>query len=883
MNRHQLSHHRNLDQRLPFLAWFVLLWAVLGLSIADAGTAVAETNVPSSTDSSAVSVSHWPFDDGTGTTATNTVNPALNGALYGGASWSTDVATLLTANPYAIELDGSTGFVEIPDDAAIDFATNEDFSIAFWTKPAATQNPTGSNSDNSIIEKWSDSGEGYPYVVRYINQLDTTDAGKILVGRYDTNVGSALLSTVTVDDGNYHHVAMVRGGGTSGTLSLYIDGVLQGSIPDGMSLATTNSDPLFVGKRGNNINFYSGLVDDLRIYDSALTGNEVAYLGAGCADIGTAVATETELNEAITCFNNLTVAGTYTINLTADIFLTASTTAISNTVPGVELTIEGDGHTVDGQDQLGVRPFEVAANSTVTLNQITIRGGNIDDRNVDDRGGGLINAGTTTVRNSTITGNHAYIGGGIENSGTMTIADSAFHGNSAAGVGAGIANLGTMTVINSTFSDNLAQIGGGGIYNGSDITITNSTLSGNGGLGFGGGILTEGGTVNLNNSVIANSLPGGDCRINGPYIVNAQYSLIENTGVDACNLSNGIDGNIVGQDPNLGGLQDNGGPTLTHALLPGSQAINAGSNALAVDGNALPLLYDQRGAGFPRVLGPVDMGAIEYSCTGISWSANDEATLNNAITCFNTVNLAGSYTVDLTADIVLSSSTTRIDNPTSGAELLIRGNGNAVDGQDQAGVRPFEVAADTVVTLDEITIRGGNVAAAGEGGAIRNEGFLTVQSSTLSGNRANAGGGIWNNRSLAVIDTTISGNVAYNGDGGGIWNDAREGEITVTNSTISGNHASFAGGIGNFGQVTVTNSTIADNRAIVGGGTLNSWILTVNNTIIANNIDDLGESDCEPDRGSGTVNAAFSLIEANFCDLSGGIGNITGQDPNLGP
>ena len=80
---------------------------------------------------------------------------------------------------------------------------------------------------------------------------------------------------------------------------------------------------------------------------------------------------------------------------------------------------------------------------------------------------------------------------------------------------------------------------------------------------------------------------------------------------------NGNVGNLTGTeanplDPQLGELADNSGPTLTHALLPGSPAINAGDNALAVDADGNPLAFDQRGADFDRVFGgTVDMGAFE--------------------------------------------------------------------------------------------------------------------------------------------------------------------------------------------------------------------------------------------------------------------------------
>ncbi len=100
----------------------------------------------------------------------------------------------------------------------------------------------------------------------------------------------------------------------------------------------------------------------------------------------TTVGTETELNTAITAFNAVATSPcVFTIQLTADISLTASTTTINNATSGVSLVIEGDGFAVDGQDTAGVRPFQIAANTTVTMNRLTVTGGNVVGVNV---GGG---------------------------------------------------------------------------------------------------------------------------------------------------------------------------------------------------------------------------------------------------------------------------------------------------------------------------------------------------------------------------------------------------------------------------------------------------------------------------------------------------------------
>jgi hypothetical protein len=94
----------------------------------------------------------------------------------------------------------------------------------------------------------------------------------------------------------------------------------------------------------------------------------------------------------------------------------------------------------------------------------------------------------------------------------------------------------------------------------------------------------------------------------------SDFNLIGD-GTGMTGLTNGVNGNLVGSadmpiDPLLGPLQDNGGPTLTHALLAGSPAIDAGNNAYATD-------FDQRGPGFPRIVnGIIDIGAFEYQGDG---------------------------------------------------------------------------------------------------------------------------------------------------------------------------------------------------------------------------------------------------------------------------
>ena len=199
------------------------------------------------------------------------------------------------------------------------------------------------------------------------------------------------------------------------------------------------------------------------------------------------------------------------------------------------------------------------------------------------------------------------------------------------GNGGGIYNSGTLTISNSTISNNVTGDGGdgatgggnggngGGIYNSGTLTISNSTISnnvtGDGGVapssgkgGNGGGIYNVG-TSNVKSSIIANNTLGTRGNPGGPdffgTLTSYGYNLIENTSDYTINGDN--NGNITGVDPKLGLLAYNGGPTMTHALLSGSPAINKGS-CTDIGGNIVRT--DQRG--YNRKAGSCDIGAYEY-------------------------------------------------------------------------------------------------------------------------------------------------------------------------------------------------------------------------------------------------------------------------------
>src|SRR5262249_18005001 len=172
--------------------------------------------------------------------------------------------------------------------------------------------------------------------------------------------------------------------------------------------------------------------------------------------------------------------------------------------------------------------------------------------------------------------------------------------------GGGIYNefTGTLTVTSSTLSGNAAtsqdRAGqGGGIYNefSGALTVTSSTLSGNAATDQGGGIYSNG-TSAVTNSV--NTLIAGNSAPSSPDVAGPLTSQGHNLIGDGSGGSGYTSTDLVGTstnpiDPKLGPLQDNGGPTQTMALLPGSPAIDAGDNAFS------PGPFDPRGPRFARI------------------------------------------------------------------------------------------------------------------------------------------------------------------------------------------------------------------------------------------------------------------------------------------
>ena len=237
---------------------------------------------------------------------------------------------------------------------------------------------------------------------------------------------------------------------------------------------------------------------------------------------------------------------------------------------------------------------------------------------------GLVNYGAAQLVRTTVTRNRGLTGGGIYNAGTLEVRDSTVSDNEAFQAGGGIYNGGgTLTVVNSTISGNVADYGAGISNEAGTLRLLNATVV----LNDSAPLLGQppGGVVNRATAILANTVLAGNTSRNtfpdprqpvecgGAPFVSAGHNLVQAPG--GCSLVGDTATDVLEVDPLLGPLAANGGPTETHAPLPGSPTIDAGNPAAPGSGGDACPVDDQRGSPRPQA-SACDIGAVEAVVCG---------------------------------------------------------------------------------------------------------------------------------------------------------------------------------------------------------------------------------------------------------------------------
>jgi hypothetical protein len=530
------------------------------------------------------------------------------------------------------------------------------------------------------------------------------------------NLGTLTISGCTLTDNS----ATQRGGGiySSGTLTVsnctFTDNTASGSIYCGgggiyNDLATlTVSNSTFTNNSTTALaqSQAGGIFDAQTVSDCIFSGNSATFGGA-IADAGT-------LSNCTFSNNHASSSGGAVQGAEA-----ITTCTFSDNSSG------GDGGAVVGAATIVSSTF--VGNSAATA-------------------GGAVNAsGSLAISGSTFTDNRASTGGAVSSGGvisgsSLAINNSAFTGNTASGFGGAIFNgpdfsfdsIPLATASNCTFAGNTA-LDGGGIFNtDATLALSNSTFAGNSASEFGGAIFSGHGSspdstslVTANNCTLADNTAldgGGIFTADNPNAPGTVRTILANTIVADNHALNDFDifgtvaasfcliqdlsgilfasdsgNNITGRDPLLGSLGDYGGPTQTLPLLPGSPAIDSGSNALAVDpATNLPLTTDQREAGFDRIVnGTVDIGAFEFTPPAPSSSpvnitprvpTASEAPVTAGV--FR-VSRSGDLTGDLAVNLTIDPASTADSYTLSGGSVSVNGSNVTLvipDGQSYVDV-----------------------------------------------------------------------------------------------------------------------------------------------------------------------------------------------------
>ena len=683
---------------------------------------------------------------------------------------------------------------------------------------------------------------------------------------------------------------------------------------NGGSNVIANANGLTTDQRGEDRAQFGTV--DIGAFESGL--NERTLIVTTVQDVEDQTDGLISLREAIGLSNE--GSGAYTVIFDSGLFTVEATIDITSQLPTItrDLTIVGpsanlltiDALGVDGVlDGNGFRIFEVNDGDLNNSIDVSISGLTLTGGDTSDSGGAVDNFENLTLDGVAIVGNRASFGGGISN-----------------------ALSGALTITNSTIAGNTAGLDGGGIFNRNELTATNVTISGNSAVGDGSAIATAGdfseATVNLTHATLYDNIGSGIHfnSVNGSTLATFHNSIIDGSiigvGVNGTTLAGGYNlftsadpgiigtNNLFNETPLLGPLLDNGGSTLTHALQFGSPAINAGSNALAIDGAGNPLTTDQRGQARNQ-FGTVDIGAFETEFNevrslvvttnlDVEDAGDGLTTLREAIAYANFSNAGANFDGDadgdgLTADTITfdASIFTGGDNNvirlTQGELSII--DGLTIDGTSVGGVLVTGDASDDDVTVGGTHITNISASFSATAGASddllddnsrvlnfsADTGDLTLTNLTITGGRAQgnfeAGGGVFfsSDGTLTLNESTVSGNLAA-GSGGGVFaTEVHLSNSTVSENSITGDYSS-GGGISAV-EVSLINSTVSGNSTAgddsTGGGIdsrFGGFTVIGNVTLIDSTVSDNSNTG-DNSRGGGI--AAFGNVTLINSTVSG--------------
>ena len=614
------------------------------------------------------------------------------------------------------------------------------------------------------------------------------------------------------------------------------------------------------------------------------------------------IETFTDLQNAINLVDGI-------LTLDSDIAMTDDEAAgfVDGVAINKNIRIDGKGHTISAED-LG-RIFSIDEGFTVTLTNATLINGK------SDKGGAIYNDGSLTLSDVKLSDNAAdSYGGAVFNNGHLVVSDSVFDSNDivnrgSASVdygGAAIYNWydGVLTVSGSNFTNNIKNYKNGDRLVGAIATIGDATISDSyfvNNAGRWGGAISTAGYLLAGDDVNTLTVSGSTFKENGGlygagiFVAGSDFTVSDcvfdkntafgkgdmtpnnNNGaaIEVTDTNKAIAGTITGSKftnnkAQYGGAIDicEGNIKITDSEFVNNSAdVEGGAIDInTVNGNPEVLISDSKFINNSASYGGAIVNVKDLTVR------NTEFVNNNPDAIFNYVGFGGNLDLGIenftdlqnaiglvTGTLTLNQNVVMTDDEAANfvngvvinKNIRIDGKGHTIDARDLG--RIFSIGEGFTVTLTNATLINGK---SDKGGAIYNDGSLTLSDVKLSDNAADSyGGAVFNNGHLVVSDSVFDSNDIVNRGsasvdyGGAAIYNWKEGTLKVTNSNFTNNIKNYkngdnlVGAITTIGNATVSGSNFVNNSGRWGGAISatgaelrkNSSTLTVSNTIFRDN------------------------------------------------
>lgn len=719
-------------------------------------------------------VGYWPFNSGSGTSAPDVSGNGNHGTLTNGVTWSTTVNSTTTYdNPYSLSFDGTDDYVTVGDATSLNPSTA--ITISAWA------NVSSLSSHPFIIDK----GYASSYWLQLFSNGAVEFGGKAAAGSYlDSDAGG-------ISTGSWHHIV-----GTFDTtidvIRIYINGTLAKESTTASGDLGTNTNALIIGQQNNlSGSRFSGLLDDIRIYNRALSSTEVANLAAGkYADGDNSTATYTlstalDVNNDLFIqsgvlspgSNSLAVGGNWNNYSGSSGFVAGTSTATFDKASGTQ-TLDSGGSAFYNLTHSGAGILQLITNALTVSNNLTNSGGTFDANGLAinlagdlDNNGGVYTANGNTL---TLTGTNQSILGSatfynlvksVSSAATLTFEAAKTFIISNILTLQGAANnllslvssiVGTQFNINipSSFTLNFLNIKDLNNSNATNRTVTNSQNSGNNtNITFAATTVTWTGTTSTNWATGSNwdvgYVPNTTDNVVIPDVTNDPI-LDTNRTVNNLTINSGgllsINGNnltLTGTVSNDGTLKLQGGETLT---------------GFTNDTDSGTVLYVGTSTYASLAAGNTYYN-VTFNGSGGSWTMNAGATINNVITITAGTLSLGSQTLTLAG----TTGTSLVNNGTFTASTgTVAYTGNNAGGNTNI----------TNVTYNNLTLNNAS------------ETYVLGADASIGGN-------------LTITNGTFS-DAGFNTNIGGSWSNAGSytGTGTVVFNAASGTQTLTSGGTG---------------------------------------------------------------------------------------